>query len=85
MLVAGTTGEASTLSDAERTALVSAVREAIPAGIPVLAGTGATETDRAVELTTAACAAGADAVLAWPPPGSEDLPGYFAALAKAAA
>jgi 4-hydroxy-tetrahydrodipicolinate synthase len=84
VLVCGTTGEAGKLTDAERSALVSAVREAVPAGIPVLAGTGATEVDRATELTTAACAAGADAVLAWPPPGSQDLPGYFAALAKAA-
>jgi 4-hydroxy-tetrahydrodipicolinate synthase len=84
VLVAGTTGEASTLTDTERTTLVSAVREAVPAGIPVLAGTGATDVDQATELTTAACGAGADAVLAWPPPGSEDLPGYFGALAKAA-
>ena len=85
VLVCGTTGEASTLSGAERVALISAVRDAVPAGIPVLAGTGAATAEQAVLLTGAACGAGADAVLAWPPPGSEDLPGYFGALATAAA
>ena len=55
------------------------------AGRPVLAGSGATSLARAAELTAAAAAAGADAVLAWPPPGSEDLAGYFATVAGAAA
>ena len=84
VLVCGTTGEAATLADSERSDLVRAVRDAVPADVPVLAGTGATSRDRAVELTVAAAAAGADAVLAWPPPGSEDLAGYFAALGRAA-
>jgi 4-hydroxy-tetrahydrodipicolinate synthase len=84
VLVAGTTGEASTLSDTERVALVSSVRAAVPADIPVLAGTGAADPAKAAALTAAACGAGADAVLAWPPPGSEDLPGYFSAVAQAA-
>jgi 4-hydroxy-tetrahydrodipicolinate synthase len=84
VLACGTTGEAGTLTDAERVAVVRAVRDALPAQIQVLAGTGATSATRAVELTAAAAAAGADAVLAWPPPGSEDLPGYFSAVAAAA-
>jgi 4-hydroxy-tetrahydrodipicolinate synthase len=85
VLACGTTGEAGTLTDDERGQVVRAVRDAVPPGIPVLAGTGATSPARATELTAAAVAAGADAVLAWPPPGSEDLAGYFAALVAAAA
>jgi 4-hydroxy-tetrahydrodipicolinate synthase len=85
VLACGTTGEAGTLTDDERVQVIRAVREAVPAGVPVLAGTGAASPDRAAELTAAATAAGADAVLAWPPPGSEDLAGYYAALARAAA
>lgn len=84
VLACGTTGEAATLTDTERTAIVAAVREAVPAGIPVLAGTGAASAQRAAELTVAACAAGADAILAWPPPGSADLAGYYSALRDAA-
>jgi 4-hydroxy-tetrahydrodipicolinate synthase len=84
ILVCGTTGEAATLSDAERAELIAAVRAVVPAEIPVLAGTGDAAAGRAAELTAAAVAAGADAVLAWPPPGSQDLAGNFGALAAAA-
>lgn len=84
VLVSGTTGEAATLSPPERAALVGAVRAAIPPDVPVLAGTGAPSARQAASLTRDAVAAGADAVLAWPPPGSRDLPGYFAAVAAAA-
>lgn len=80
VLACGTTGEAATLTDAERTSVIAAVRAAVPDDIPVLAGTGAESAQRAAELTAAACGAGADAVLAWPPPGSADLPGYYAAI-----
>lgn len=68
ILVAGTTGEAGKLTDAERVGLIKAVRAAVPGDVPVLAGTGATSTEGAVGFTTAAVAAGADAVLAYPPP-----------------
>lgn len=84
VLACGTTGEAATLTDAERTSVIAAVRAAAPADVPVLAGTGAAAAQRAAELTAAACAAGADAILAWPPPGSADLPGYYAAIRAAA-
>ena len=85
VLVAGTTGEAGTLTQQERTALVEAVRAAVPAGIPVLAGCGAATAETAVSLTGAAAAAGADAVLAYPPPGSAELPDFYAAIGSAAA
>ncbi|MDX6337077.1 MAG: 4-hydroxy-tetrahydrodipicolinate synthase [Streptosporangiaceae bacterium] len=85
ILACGTTGEAGRLSDAERAAVIGAVRAAVPPAVPVLAGTGAADAHRAAGLTAAAVRAGADAVLAWPPPGCEDLPGYYAAVAGAAA
>jgi 4-hydroxy-tetrahydrodipicolinate synthase len=83
VLVCGTTGEAATLSDAERSELIAAVRAAVPADVPVLAGTGAPDAEQAVRLTAAAVAAGADTVLAWAPPGCPDLAGYYGELAAA--
>jgi 4-hydroxy-tetrahydrodipicolinate synthase len=88
VLVGGSTGEAATLSGAERRALVEAVRAALPAGVPVIAGTGAPSTGQAAALTAAAVAAGADAVLAFCPPGPgarDALVPYFAAVRDAAA
>ena len=70
ILVCGSTGEAATLSGAERTALIEAVRDAVPAGVPVIAGTGAPSASQAATLTAAAVAAGADAVLTWCPVGA---------------
>ncbi len=57
VLVAGTTGEAAALTADERDALVGAVRAAVPADVPVLAGTGAPTGRQAAELTERACAA----------------------------
>ena len=51
ILVCGTTGEAATLTDAERVELISAVRSQAPAAVPVLAGSGATTAERAAALT----------------------------------
>jgi 4-hydroxy-tetrahydrodipicolinate synthase len=84
VLVCGTTGEAATLADGERTALIEAVRAALPGAIPVIAGTGAPSLWQAERLTTDAVRAGADAVLAWSPAGCKELGGYYAALASAA-
>jgi 4-hydroxy-tetrahydrodipicolinate synthase len=84
VLVAGTTGEAAALTADERDALVGAVRAAVPADVPVLAGTGAPTGRQAAELTERACAAGADAVLALSPPGVADPRRYYETLAEAA-
>src|ERR1700733_12077057 len=81
VLVAGTTGEAATLTDGERTELIEAVRGALPGDIPVIAGTGATAADRAAELTTAAAGAGPAPVLPGPPPGSGARESSFTAVA----
>lgn len=85
VLVAGTTGEAGTLSPDERVRLISAVRAEIPEDVPVVAGTGTGTAAEAAALTEAAAAAGADAILTYPPPGSDDLPSFFTAIVKAAA
>lgn len=63
LVVCGTTGEASTLSDDEhRDAIAYAVKRS--AGrVPVIAGTGSNDTAYALDLTRCACEAGADAVL----------------------
>lgn len=84
VLVAGTTGEAATLSPEERDTLVGAVRSALPAGVPVLAGTGAATGRQAAELTERAFAVGADAVLALSPPGVADPRPYYDTVADAA-
>ena len=85
VLVNGTTGEAGTLTGEERTALIEAVRAAVPAQVPVIAGTGAPSLRQASGLTRAAVTAGADAVLTWCPPRCADLAGYFSAIGDAAA
>jgi 4-hydroxy-tetrahydrodipicolinate synthase len=84
ILVAGTTGEAAALTPAERDELVAAVRAAVPAGVPVLAGTGAPTGRQAAELTERAFVNGADAVLALSPPGVADPRPYYEVIAKAA-
>jgi 4-hydroxy-tetrahydrodipicolinate synthase len=84
VVVAGTTGEASTLSPAERVALIKEVRSTIPADVPVLAGTGAPTGQLAASLTAAAVDAGADGLLVLSPPGVVDPRRYYATVAAAA-
>ncbi len=63
IVVCGTTGESSTLTDAEhREAIRFAVKQ-VNHRIPVIAGTGSNDTAYAIELTRFACKAGADALL----------------------
>src|SRR5260370_42400065 len=54
VLVNGTTGEAGTLTDAERETLIQAVRKAIPADVPVIARTSAQTPAAPVRTTRAA-------------------------------
>jgi len=84
VLVGGSTGEAMALDPTERTALVEAVRGAVPDDVPVLAGTGAPSGRQAAELTRAAVGAGADAVLVLSPPQTRDPRRYYDEVAKAA-
>lgn len=82
--VAGSTGEAAALTAGERIALLTETRRAVPAGVPVIAGTGGPSARQAAALTRDAREAGADAVLALCPPRNNDPRPYYEAVAEAA-
>lgn len=63
IIICGTTGESSTLTDAEHRAAISFAIEKVAGRIPVIAGTGSNDTDYAIELSKFACIEGADALL----------------------
>ena len=63
IVVCGTTGEGSTLTDAEHKEAIEFVVNRVNGRIPVIAGTGSNDTAYAIELTKFACRAGADAML----------------------
>ena len=63
LVVAGTTGEGSTLTDREHVDAVAFCVKRAAGRVPVIAGTGSNNTAHAIERTTTACRAGADAVL----------------------
>ncbi|MBR5614827.1 MAG: 4-hydroxy-tetrahydrodipicolinate synthase [Clostridia bacterium] len=63
IVVAGTTGEGSTLTDEEHKAVIKFAVEKVAGRVPVIAGTGSNDIKYAVELTKYACEAGADAML----------------------
>ncbi|MFL5581870.1 MAG: dihydrodipicolinate synthase family protein, partial [Gemmatimonadaceae bacterium] len=67
VLVAGSTGEAALLREAERARLVAMAREVVPKSKWVLAGVGAESTWQAVERARDAAREGADLALALPP------------------
>jgi len=68
VVVAGSTGEASMLEDAEYDLLLRVAVETVAGRIPVLAGTGLAGTARTVAQTRRAAAVGADAALVVTPP-----------------
>ena len=67
LVVAGTTGEGSTLSFSELGELVSHAQKSVGGRVPLLVGCGSNCTDRAARLAHIACDAGADALLAVTP------------------
>ena len=87
VVVAGTTGEAPTLSRAEKLSLFRAVKEAVGSDGDVLAGTSSYDTRESVELSREAEAAGVDGLLLTAPyynkPPQEGLYRHFAAIAAA--
>ena len=63
LVICGTTGEASTLTDEEHREAIKFAVERTAKRVPVIAGTGSNDTDYAVDLTKFACEAGVDGVL----------------------
>lgn len=63
LVVCGTTGESSTLTDEEHRNLIKFCVEKTAGRVPVIAGTGSNDTDYAIDLSKFACEVGADAVL----------------------
>jgi len=68
IVVAGSTGEAAALYDAEYDTLLRSAVEFVAGRIPVLAGTGLSNTAKTIEQTRRAGALGADAALVVTPP-----------------
>ena len=63
VIVCGTTGEAATMSYAERMAVIEAVVRRVDGRVPVIAGSGANCTETAIALSRDAVSAGADGLL----------------------
>lgn len=63
LVVCGTTGESSTLTDKEHKSAIEFAVNEVGGRIPVIAGTGSNDTAYALELTDFSCKAGVDGVL----------------------
>ncbi|MEU0941743.1 4-hydroxy-tetrahydrodipicolinate synthase [Streptomyces canus] len=89
LVLSGTTGESPTTSDAEKSALVRAVREAVGARATVVAGVGTFDTRHTMELALGAEKAGADGVLVVSPyysrPPQDALEAHFREIADVSA
>jgi len=85
LVIAGTTGEAPTLTDAEKLTLWEAVAEAVT--IPVVAGSGTNDTAHSVHLTAEASKLGIAGVLALCPyynrPSQAGIEVHLRAIAEA--
>jgi 4-hydroxy-tetrahydrodipicolinate synthase len=87
LVVAGTTGEAATLDDAEKLRLIEIVVDEVGDSATVVAGTGSNDTAHSVHLTAEASKLGIDAVLVVTPyynkPNRRGLTAHFGAVAAA--
>lgn len=63
IIVCGTTGEPSTMTEEERTSVIKFAVEKVNKRVPVIAGTGGNNTREAVEMSKVAESLGADALL----------------------
>ena len=63
IVVAGTTGEAATLTHEEHCECIKFAVEKVEGRVPVIAGTGSNDTAYGIELSRYACDVGADALL----------------------
>jgi 4-hydroxy-tetrahydrodipicolinate synthase len=86
-IVAGTTGEASTLTDEEQFGLFDLAVKERPSGTTIVAGTGTNDTRHAIHLTEGATELGADAMLSVTPyynkPSRLGLKRHYEEIAKA--
>jgi len=83
----GTTGESATLDFHEHKRVIDLTVQTVAGRVPVIAGTGANNTQEAIELTQSAKESGADAVLSVAPyynrPDQEGLYLHFKTIAEA--
>ncbi|HMU27800.1 MAG TPA: 4-hydroxy-tetrahydrodipicolinate synthase [Solirubrobacterales bacterium] len=86
LVVAGSTGESSTLEDDEKIDLTRAVVEEVGPEVTVIVGSGSNDTRHSVELTKMAAEAGADAALIVTPyyvrPNRAGIRRHFEAVAE---
>ncbi|WP_369257595.1 4-hydroxy-tetrahydrodipicolinate synthase [Streptomyces sp. R35] len=87
LVLSGTTGESPTTTDAEKSALVRAVREAVGERASIVAGVGTADTRHTVELALEAEKAGADGLLVVTPyysrPPQDAVEAHFREIADA--
>ena len=87
IVICGTTGEASTLTDEEQLDVIKAAVEYTDGRVPVVAGTGSNDTHHGVELSKAAAALGVDGLLLVTPyynkTTQKGLKEHFTAMANA--
>jgi 4-hydroxy-tetrahydrodipicolinate synthase len=86
LVLSGSTGESSVLTDEEKVDLWRAVAEAVT--VPVIAGTGSNDTDHSVKMTGLARECGVDGVLLVTPyynrPSQSGIYEHFRVVAEAA-
>ena len=63
LVICGTTGESSTLTDKEHREVLKFAMEKVAGRVPMIAGTGSNDTSYAIDLTKYACQLGYDAML----------------------
>ena len=87
VVILGTTGEASTLTDEEKGEVMAAAREEIGGKLPIVVGTGTISTSGTIAATKQAKLFGADAALIVTPyyvkPSQAGLVSHFTAIADA--
>ena len=87
IVICGTTGESSTLTDEEHKECIRFCVEKTAGRVPVIAGTGSNDTDYAISLSKYACDVGADALLLVTPYYNKATPKglikHFTAIADA--
>ena len=86
IIVCGTTGEASTMSEEEKKLVIQFTLENVKGRIPVIAGTGSNSTKHSIELSSWASSIGVDGVLVITPyynkTSQRGIEEHFKAIAK---